>query len=336
MPVTCAPRALSLLAAVALLTCWVGCDSGTPSSTAPAARPVPAFRLPAVANGAETLDLFGAPLEPPPLEAQTRADRAQKLEEARTAYEGGRESLDNIIWLGRRQAYLGRYRDAIDTYTKGLLFHPESPRLYRHRGHRYITLRHFDAAVRDLERALQMCAGKPDETELDGLPNAKNIPLGTLHFNVYYHLGLAHYLGGRYENALDCYLACLKVCENNDVNVATGHWVCMTLRRLGRDDDLARVLEPYEEDMEIIENHGYFQLVLLYKGLRTPEQLLDAGRSDIQSATVGYGLASWYHAEGQKEKGIEMMKRIVRGPQWTAFGHVAAEADLKRWGIPIH
>jgi tetratricopeptide (TPR) repeat protein len=57
------------------------------------------------------------------------------------------------IWLGRRLAYLGRYRDAIDALTKGIAKHPTEARLYRHRGHRHITIRKFALAIADGDRA---------------------------------------------------------------------------------------------------------------------------------------------------------------------------------------
>jgi len=46
---------------------------------------------------------------------------------------------------------------------------------------------------------------KPNQIEPDGLPNAKNIPISTLKGNIWYHLGLAYYLKGDFENALWAY-----------------------------------------------------------------------------------------------------------------------------------
>ena len=51
----------------------------------------------------------------------------------------------------------------------------------------------------------ELTSGLPDEVEPDGLPNAQNIPTGTLQFNIFYHLGLAHYLKGDLAAALDAY-----------------------------------------------------------------------------------------------------------------------------------
>ena len=99
---------------------------------------------------------------PPQLSAETRSDFEAKLNEARELYEKDPKSVDRIIWLGRRTAYLGRYKDAIKIYTDGINQFPTDARLYRHRGHRFITLRCFDDAIADLEKASKLIKGRPD------------------------------------------------------------------------------------------------------------------------------------------------------------------------------
>jgi hypothetical protein len=69
-----------------------------------------------------------------------------------------------IIWVGRRLGYLWRYQDAIVMFSKGVALHPNNPKMYRHRGHRYITVRQFDRAVEDLQKAAGMIAGTPTKS----------------------------------------------------------------------------------------------------------------------------------------------------------------------------
>src|SRR5207249_2961747 len=113
--------------------------------------------------GVEAISFLGDTLRTLPLSPDTRARYERQLADARAAYDHTPTNADSIIWLGRRLAYLGRNRDAIDVYTRGIALYPTNPWLYRHRGHRYITVRELDHAIADLERAAALVAGKPDE-----------------------------------------------------------------------------------------------------------------------------------------------------------------------------
>ena len=154
------------------------------------------------AGEVEALSLLGRPLRRRALSMESRDKLEQQLAEAARALDENPGDEDALIWLGRRTAYMGRYRKAIDIYTKGLGEHPDSAKLLRHRGHRYITVREFKKAIDDLEHAAGLIAGTADEIEPDGMPNARNIPLSTLHPNIWNHLGLARYLSGDFAPAL--------------------------------------------------------------------------------------------------------------------------------------
>lgn len=280
----------------------------------------------------EAYSLFGEPLFPMELPEETRAELEANLAEARADYEADPDDPENIIWLGRRLAYLWRYQDAIEVYTEGIEKHPENPKLYRHRGHRYITVRELGKAVSDLTRATELIEGVPDEVEPDGAPNEAGVPRSTLHSNIWYHLGLAHYLLGEFEHAARAYEACMEFSRvNDDMLVATSDWLYMTYRRLGREEEARAVLEPIEEEMDILENHSYHKRLLMYKGLVEPEELLSpAGASDLDLATQGYGVGNWYLVNGDEARAREIFEQILRGSYWAAFGYIAAEADLKR------
>jgi hypothetical protein len=257
-----------------------------------------------------------------------------KLEEARAAHRRNPRDPDAIIWLGRRTAYLGRFREAIGIYTEGLRLHPRDARFLRHRGHRYITVREFRLAERDLARAARLISGRADEVEPDGIPNARNQPTSTLQSNVWYHLGLARYLTGDFRGALSAYRECLKVSRNPDMLVATSHWLYMTLRRLGRTREATEVLAPVTAEMDIIENRDYHRLLLMYKGELTPESVLEeaarGGDGALSNGTVGYGVGNWHLYNRRRDEAIKVFRRVVAGPQWTGFGYIAAEVDLGR------
>lgn len=279
----------------------------------------------------EAHSLAGEPLYRPALPAHTQARLEADLAAAQAAYERAPDDADAVIWLGRRHAYLGHYRTAVAVFTEGIAAHPADARLYRHRGHRYITLRRLDDAIHDLEHAARLAEGTPDAVEPDGAPNAYNIPVSTLQTNIWYHLALAHYLKGDFERALPAWRRTLALSTNDDMRVAGADWLYMTLRRLGRDAEARAVLEAITPDMRILENDAYHRRLLMYRGLVSAEELLAADTEDaVQLATYGYGVANWYLYNGDDQRARALFERIVRGANWAAFGFIAAEAELAR------
>src|SRR5215204_1293680 len=295
-----------------------------------AAGSSPAAALPA---GVQAISFLGDPLRMLPLSAQTKARYEAQLADAKAAYDFAPTNADSIIWYGRRLAYVGRLREAIDVFTRGIALHPDNAWLYRHRGHRYISVRELDRAIADLERAATLTEGKADEVEPDGQPNARNMPIGTLQSNIAYHLALAYYLKGDYARAIPVYRSELAKARNDDRRVSTAHWLYMSLRRSGRDDDAADVLTPIRRDMTVIENETYHRLLLLYKGELPVDSVLTVGPSgemSVTDATGAYGVGNWHLYNGRRAEAERVFRRILAGGQWGAFGYVAAEAELAR------
>jgi tetratricopeptide (TPR) repeat protein len=268
----------------------------------------------------------------PKLSAEQRRDFQARLAQARADFEKN-QSADNSIWLGRRTAYLGRYKESIAIYTDAIAKYPKDARLYRHRGHRLITLRCFDDAIKDFEKAAKLVKGKPDEIEPDGLPNARNIPTSTLQSNIWYHLGLAHYLKGNFGSARKAYREAEKVSKNPDMMIATTHWLYMTLRRSGREKEANALLAPITDNLEVIENTDYYQLIKLYQGKLKPSDLLSETNqtaNTLSNATVGYGVGNWFLYNCRRTEAEKTFRQIVLGIQWASFGHIAAEVELTR------
>ncbi|MGB7070600.1 MAG: tetratricopeptide repeat protein [Pyrinomonadaceae bacterium] len=269
----------------------------------------------------------------PVYSAQIKTLYDKKLAEAFVEFDKSNGDADSVIWLGRRTAYLGNYKDAIRLFTRGIGKYPRDARLYRHRGHRYITRRCFDEAIKDLETAARLVKGKPDAVEPDGLPNAQNIPTSTLQSNIWYHLGLAYYLKGDFKKALAAYQECEKVSKNPDMLVATKHWMYMTLRRLGDKAAADAAISDIGDALEIIENDDYYSLIKLYQGKLKPEVLLTSKGSktdSLSNASLGYGIGNWNLYNGRREEAIKTFEQITAGDQWSSFGYIAAEADLAR------
>jgi tetratricopeptide (TPR) repeat protein len=327
-PVTRITRAVGAVAIAGLLAACASPSRTTTSS--PRAAPVSAVPAPVAI---QALSRLGDTLRALPLAAETRARYERQLAEARRAYEHAPTDPDSIIWYARRLGYLGQLRESIEVYGRGIAMYPDNPWFYRHRGHRYISVRDFSRAIADLERAATLVRGKPDQIEPDGQPNAQNTPIGTLHSNIDYHLALAYYLNGEYAKALPVYRRDLADARNDDRRVSTTHWLYMSLRRLGRDSEAANALTPIRRDMHIIENAAYFRLVQMYKGLLASDSVLTVGPNgemSVTDATAAYGLANWHLYNGRRAEAERLMRRIVAGGQWGAFGYIAAEVDLAR------
>lgn len=286
--------------------------------------------LPTVPAGAEAVSLLGQPLTRPAISEDARQRMEQQLAVARAEYEAKPESVEAAVWVGRRLAYLGRYRDSIEWYSKALERHGASAKLLRHRGHRYLTIRALKLAKADFEAAARLLATTPDVVEPDGVPNARNTPISSLHSNVWYHLALVHFLLGDNKSALEASEHGMKVSGNPDRLVSQSYWQYLILRRLGRHDEAMRLLDPIRPDLDVIENHAYLRLLLAYKGELNPDVLAGEAKGDIEVPTIAFGLGAFALLEGDNGKARKHFERATAGASWPAFGFIASEAELAR------
>ena len=255
-----------------------------------------------------------------------------KLDTARKQYLQDSTNADKLIWLGRRLAYVGRYQEAIAVFTKGIERFPKDARMLRHRGHRYLSLRCIDKAIVDFEAAAKLVKGKPDEVEPDGLPNAQNIPTSTLQTNIYYHLGLAHYLQKNYAAAEKAYQQCLKLSKNPDMYVATAYWQYLTLRHQQKDKAAAKLLNTIKPNMPLIENEDYYALLQLFQQkplIKDPADMLEQ-KKELSLVSYGYGLGEYCWLSGQTDFAKAVWQTVLQSSQWSAFGYLAATVALTR------
>lgn len=191
----------------------------------------------------------------------------------------------------------------------------------------------MDKAIADFKKATALIKGKPDEIEPDGLPNAKNIPTSTLQSNIWYHLGLAYFLKADYKNALKAYKECLKVSKNPDMYVAAANWLHLTLRRMKKDKEADELLKTIRPEMNLIENTDYHEVLLLYINnteLADPLEFLQKEKSGLGLASFGFGFGCYLLYKGDTESAKKIFEMICKTDQWSSFGYIAAEAELKR------
>ena len=282
---------------------------------------------PAVMSGLEpqTYSLFGDPL-------YEREDTAGAIEEADLALATAPEDVELVIAAGRVRRNFWQYRQAIELYTRAIEMAPGDWRPYRFRGHRYISLRQFGDAIADLEAARE---------------------LAPTSWDVAYHLGLAYFLAGRFNDAADEYLRCLAGAGEDDRNaqeapgrnfrsctanqddpestVAMVEWAVRATRRAARDPEAELLLDMIGPDMPIEENVAYYHNLLYYNGLMSEEELLEPGEdAPYRFETVGYGVANWHIANGNIDVAEALLERLVEDPWWPGFGRIASEVELAR------
>ncbi|MCO5225509.1 MAG: hypothetical protein M9953_09240 [Thermomicrobiales bacterium] len=259
----------------------------------------------------------------------SRADQVQVPDDAITPHEAVLEldrqideNPDDPVLYLKKGIALSRatlhHQQAIDAFSYGLMLDPFNAMLYRWRGHKLLNVRRINAAIADLE-----LAGRLDPDNWD----------------IWYHLGLGHYLNRDYTRAARAYAKCLALTAPGNINslVAVVDWYYMTLRRAGRDQEAAELLEvvpvvPINEAEALgITNDSYLQRIHVYKGLASPDTLLEGVSQDgIELVTLGYGVGNYYFYTGDEAKAHEIWNQVLEGGYWSALGYLATEVEMGR------
>ena len=279
--------------------------------------------------GTEAVSLYDEPLSAVPISPAERPKLEGALAAARAVWAAHPDSALALVWVGRRLAALGRFQEAIATWSDGIVRFPADARFPRFRGYRYVSVRNFGGAVTDLEKARAMLAGR---AEWDEPEETSSIQAGTR-----YQLSLAHYLFGHFDAAAAIQRESIDKSATLDTRVANAYWHVMTLRRLGRDADAARLLADFSRATPVDHSTAYLRLLLLFKG-ELPVDSLVGKEPDVanplEEATLNYGIGVWHLVNGRREAAIAAWRRSRAGT-WAGFGAIAAEADLKRAGVAL-
>jgi tetratricopeptide (TPR) repeat protein len=205
-----------------------------------------------------------------------------------------------------------QYREAIVTFTRALAVAPDHPVLYRHRGHRYLSVRQLDSSVLDLERGAH---------------------LDTANHDIWYHLGVARFARGEYAEAVSAFEKARGTARNAEGRISSTDWLWMSLRRAGRTADAALALAMLPDRAPDGGAAAYWRRLQLYQGLIAPDQALTpADTGDIQIATLAFGIGNWHLVHADTTRAREWFRRSVASGGWPAFGFICAEADLRRLG----
>ena len=183
----------------------------------------------------QAISLFGEKLYANP-------DTTGAVAAADSALAKAPDDVDLLIAAGRVRRNFWQYRQAMTLYSRVIELAPDDWRPYRFRGHRQISTRNFAQAIVDLETARD---------------------LAPLNWDVSYHLGLAYFLAGRFDDAAAEYVRCLELADDESARKAQGddfrgcsqnaddvesfvamtEWAVRALRRSGQHDEAALILD---------------------------------------------------------------------------------------------
>lgn len=294
--------------------------------------------VPASCASSQTRSLDGRVLDAPPMDGDRRSALERDLASARQFAAASPNDEDAAIWVGRRLGYLGRYQEAIAWYSESMTRFGRTPKLLRHRGHRFITIRDFAAAESDLAEGWAAVEGMPDSVEPDGIVTPAG-PRSTLKGNIAYHLALARFCRGSLDSAAAAWRDAIRVSTNDDSSVSARYWLAVTEFEAGRAELARSALEPVRPGLEVLDNRTYLDLALALRG-DIDTAALAAGGSErgtaVDRATLGFGLAMHArHLSHDEPLARQRLHDTARLPEWAAFGVIAAEALAVRQGVPI-
>jgi tetratricopeptide (TPR) repeat protein len=227
---------------------------------------------------------------------------------ADSALKADPQNVARIIQLGIAQSGARQFREAIQTFTRGLAIAPNDPMLYRWRGHRYLSTRQFDKALADLSRGFK---------------------LDSTNYGVLYHLGIVRYARGNFAGAADAFARAQRLAPEGGELAGSTDWLWMSLMRAGRTAQAKAMLARRPDSLQIA--NAYARRLKLYRGEITPDSVFTpADTADVQVATLSYGLGNWYLVRGDTAKAKEWFRKSVASGGWPGFGFIISEAELKR------
>lgn len=217
-------------------------------------------------------------------------------------------NIDLVIKLGVAQSGARQFREAIQTFTRGLEVAPREAMLYRWRGHRYLSVREFDRAMADLTRGYGI-----DSTN----------------YGILYHLGVLRYVLGDFNAAADAFARAQPRAPDAAELAGSTDWLWMSLQRAGRAAEAEAMLARRPDSLPTTA--AYAQRLRLYRGEIRPDAVFTpADTGDVAVATLAYGIGNWYLLRGDTTQARRWFERSIASKGWPAFGFIASEAELRR------
>jgi len=227
---------------------------------------------------------------------------------AEAALKADPKNVQKFIALGVAQSGARQFREAIQTFTRGLAVAPNDPMLYRWRGHRYLSVREFDKAEADLR---------------------KGYGLDSTNYGILYHLGIIRFIRGDFPGAAAMFKRAQPRAPDAGELAGSTDWLWMSLMRAGRKDEATAMLARRPDSL-VVDN-AYRRRLTLYRGEIGPDAVFTpADTADVQVATLNYGLGNWYLVRGDTARAKTYFERSAKSTGWPGFGFIVSEVELRR------
>jgi tetratricopeptide (TPR) repeat protein len=244
---------------------------------------------------------------PAGVEYRSQADTGP-IARARAALAADAKNVQRYIDLGVAQSGARQFREAIQTFTRGMAVAPNDPMLYRWRGHRYLSVREFDRAQADLTRGLAL-----DSTI----------------YGILYHLGIVRFVRGDFAGAAQMFTRAQPRAPDAGELAGSTDWLWMSLMRAGRRSEAEAMLARRPDSLPV--DNAYARRLKLYRGEIGPDAVITpVDTADVQAATLAYGLGDWYLVRGDTARARSYFERSVKSGGWPGFGFIVSEVELRR------
>lgn len=220
------------------------------------------------------------------------------------------KNIQKLIALGVAQSSARQFREAIETFTRGLAAAPNDAMLYRWRGHRYLSVREFDKASADLRRGYAI--------------DKRN-------YGILFHSGVLNFVRGDFSTAAKFFAEAQPLAPDGGELTGSTDWLWMSLARAGRKAEGDAMLARRPDTLAAPPGYAYASRIKLYRGEVTPATLFTpADTADVQKATLNFGLGNWYLVRGDTANARRSFELAITSGGWPGFGFIAAEAELRR------
>ena len=136
-------------------------------------------------------------------------------------------------------------------------------------------------------------------------------------------------MGGDFNAAADAFARAQPRAPDGGELAGATDWLWMSLQRAGRATEAAAMLERHPDSLPAA--NAYVKRLKMYRGELAPEALFaPSDTSDVDVATLSFGLGNWYMVKGDTAKAQEQFRRSIASGGWPAFGFIASEAELAR------